>query len=321
VSHSLQPVYSWARRWSQIGLLATLIVSALFNLVLDEVSISIQLIIALVALLVGIPHGAIDHLVSIPAKPRSRFFGYIAIYVAIALVAGWAIATWEINGFRIVVLMSALHFGFGDASYFNEARDAQGLSRFSSVLGVIYAIPAGFLPVMLPLTDSRTLNVLERINPEIVNWAGLQSSNFRSAVMILALIAILILTLRGERSMALDLLMLFALSLVAPPLLAFAAYFGFWHALRHTARLVPKLERARTKAKEGNWRGSIWSAVFPGLYAIVGTLVIALILKMRFPSEFSKGTLWSSLVIVWALTVPHMLTTARFDLQALSRKT
>jgi len=30
--------------------------------------------------------------------------------------------------------------------------------------------------------------------------------------------------------------------------------------------------------------------------------------------HFSTGLLWPMLVIIWALTVPHMLVTARFDL-------
>ena len=118
--------------------------------------------------------------------------------------------------------------------------------------------------------------------------------------------------------MASDLLLLFGLSLLAPPLIAFAAYFGFWHALRHTARLVPKLPSAHEAALQGNPLKSIKKAVMPGLYAVAGTLIIAAIAMVQFPNQFSSSLLWSTLVIVWALTVPHMMTTARFDLQALS---
>ena len=285
---------------------------------MGEISISAQLTIALLALLVGIPHGAIDHLISIPSHPRSRFFGYIVLYVLIAVLAGWAIAIWNINGFRAVLLMSALHFGFGDASYRNESLDAQGRMREPSFISVLYALPAGFLPVILPLTDSRTLSALERINPLLMNWAGSYGTELRKITMAFAGVAIIFLAARKRIPMVIDLILLSLLSLLAPPLIAFACYFGFWHALRHTARLVPKLPSALELASNGDRNGALRKAIFPGLYAVLGTLVTAFIATVVFPDKFSYSLLWATLVIVWALTVPHMISTARFDKNALS---
>jgi Brp/Blh family beta-carotene 15,15'-monooxygenase len=116
-----------------------------------------------------------------------------------------------------------------------------------------------------------------------------------------------------------DLMLLVALSLIAPPLIAFATYFGLWHALRHTARLVSKLPAADGLARAGNWKGAIRGAITPGLYAVFGTLVIATILMLKSPGAFSSSLLWSTLVIIWALTVPHMATTARFDWKTLHK--
>jgi Brp/Blh family beta-carotene 15,15'-monooxygenase len=109
------------------------------------------------------------------------------------------------------------------------------------------------------------------------------------------------------------------LALIAPPLIAFAVYFGFWHALRHTARLVPKLPKAQQYIGSGDWHKAIWAVVFPGLYAIAGTLLIAIGLMIINPENFSSSLLWSTLVIIWALTVPHMATTAKFDFAALKK--
>ena len=57
------------------------------------------------------------------------------------------------------------------------------------------------------------------------------------------------------------------------------------------------------------------SAVIPGLYAVLGTILLAVGLMVFRPEYFDTGLLWTILVIIWALTIPHMLTTAKFDLQ------
>ena len=310
---------SWAIRWSRYGAIASIALVALVQLIFGEINLSTQLALALVALVVGIPHGAIDHLIAIPSKPRQRFIAYIAGYVAIAVLAGWAIATWNLIGFQVVILMSALHFGFGDASFINEDRSARKKEKNSLPTEVFYAIPAGFLPVILPLTDSRTLDALERIHPNLENWAGNQVSLFRNLTLLVGVLSLIYFLLTRRFSMAIDISILAVLALIAPPLIAFAVYFGFWHALRHTARLVPKLPTAQQHILSGDWHKAIWSVVFPGLYAIAGTLVIAIGLMIASPDNFSSSLLWSTLVIIWALTVPHMATTSKFDFAALKK--
>jgi len=312
-------VNSWAIRWSRIGAIASVALVVLIQLIFGEINLSTQLVLALVALIVGIPHGAIDHLIAIPAKPRRRFIAYIAGYVAIAVLAGWAIATWNLIGFQVVILMSALHFGFGDASFINEDRSAQEKEKNSLPTEVLYALPAGFLPVILPLTDTRTLDALERIHPNLESWAGNQVALFRNLTLLVGVFSLIYFLLTRRFSMAIDISILAVLALIAPPLIAFAVYFGFWHALRHTARLVPKLPKAQQHILSGDWHKAIWSVVFPGLYAIAGTLIIAIGLMIASPDNFSSSLLWSTLVIIWALTVPHMATTSKFDFAALKK--
>lgn len=312
-------VNSWAIRWSRYGAIASIALVIIVQLIFGEINLTTQLALALVALVVGIPHGAIDHLIAIPSEPKLRFILYIAGYVAIALLAGWAIATWNLLGFQIVIVMSALHFGFGDASFINEDRVAQDKEKNSISIEILYALPAGFLPVILPLTDTRTLEALKRIHPDLENWAGNQVALFRNATLLLGVFSLIYFLLNRRFSLAIDISILAVLALIAPPLIAFAVYFGFWHALRHTARLVPKLPKAHQHILSGDWHKAIWSVVFPGLYAIAGTLVIAVILMFTSPDNFSSSLLWSTLVIIWALTVPHMATTAKFDFAALKK--
>ena len=133
--------------------------------------------------------------------------------------------------------------------------------------------------------------------------------------MVLALIGLLLLLINKNFQAALDLILLAILSLLAPPLIAFAVYFGCWHAVRHTARLVPKLPKALVFARSTEPLKAFTSAVIPGLYAVLGTILLAVGIMVFRPEYFDTGLLWTILVIIWALTIPHMLTTAKFDLQ------
>ena len=165
------------------------------------------------------------------------------------------------------------------------------------------------------MTDSRALSALNRINPEIANWSGSINQTLRNIVLVLALIGLLLLLINKNFQAALDLILLAILSLLAPPLIAFAVYFGCWHAVRHTARLVPKLPKALSFAHSNDPLKAFLSAVIPGLYAVIGTIFLAIGLMVFRPEYFDTGLLWTVLVIIWALTIPHMLTTAKFDLQ------
>jgi beta-carotene 15,15'-dioxygenase len=51
--------------------------------------------------------------------------------------------------------------------------------------------------------------------------------------------------------------------------------------------------------------------------ALVGTFVIAGVLAL-LGNEFNDDFFWMALVVVWALTVPHMAVTAKLDRSALT---
>jgi Brp/Blh family beta-carotene 15,15'-monooxygenase len=150
----------------------------------------------------------------------------------------------------------------------------------------------------------------------LINWAGTFTESLRNLTLALAVVSILLLVVTKNYSLALDLVLLLALSFFAPPLVAFAVYFGLWHAIRHTARLVPKLPSALAKVSTGKPLASFFAAVIPGLYAILGIFLLGIFFVARGTTEVSSDFLWIILVIIWALTVPHMATTAKFDLRA-----
>jgi hypothetical protein len=59
------------------------------------------------------------------------------------------------------------------------------------------------------------------------------------------------------------------------------------------------------------------NAVIPGLPALGGTLIFVVILSGISKDNLSDSFFWLTLVTIWALTVPHMLVTAKLDRAAL----
>lgn len=317
MSSAQAKIFETTRRFSSISVAIVVILSLVFERLISESSITWQIVVALVALAVGIPHGALDHLVALPRTSILRMAVFIAIYVAIAIVAVWAILTWNVVGFIGVVAMSALHFGIGDTAFISEHDHARGFHRAPRWSQALYAISAGSLPVVIPLTNSQSTSALAAVNDDLVNWHGGWDKTPLNLVIAITVIALCGLVFAHRRRDAIDLAILAALAFVTPPLVAFAAYFGLWHAMRHTARLTLNLKSSQRSIAENQAGRAFRQAVLPGIPALVGTFIVSLLIGVNTPGKLSDEYLWLSLVVVWALTVPHMMVTAKLDKAAL----
>ncbi|MDA0217432.1 MAG: hypothetical protein O3A12_03810, partial [Actinobacteria bacterium] len=173
------------------------------------------------------------------------------------------------------------------------------------------------IPVIIPLSSSESAGALAEVNPDLINWDGGYANSFYSAALLLYLFAIIAQIFWRRYRDALDLTLLLALATITPPLIAFAIYFGLWHALRHTARLTLNLKKSQSAYGENKSGKALLSAVIPGLPALIGTIVVAAALVVLGNDNFSDAFLWNLLVVIWALTVPHMMVTAKLDRNAL----
>ena len=309
-------LFNRVRTLSSAAVAIATVLSLLFSQWLGTNSLGWQLVLATIALAIGIPHGALDHLVTLPKAAPIRMALFIILYVAIALLAIYAILRWNVWGFIFVVIMSATHFGIGDAAFLSEKDSLDGSSR---IRAWFYAPAAGLLPVAIPLVNSRSTDALEKVNPALINW----HSGFTTEILILvaAVTTLCLLALLQHKRYrdALDILLLAALASFAPPLVAFAVYFGCWHAMRHTARLTSLLPNSESAYLRGRPGQAFAAAVIPGLPALVGTLIFVVILAGFSQQDLSDKFLWLTLVTIWALTVPHMIVTARLDRAALKK--
>ena len=308
-------LFKRVRLFSTISVIFGILLSLLFSDLLGEGSMGWQVVIAVIALAIGIPHGALDHLVTLPKAEPKKMAVFIVVYVAVAVVAVVGILQFNTVGFIIVLFMSAIHFGIGDAAFINEI-DKRGNAERK--LNRWFYIPtAGFTPVFIPLVNSASTQALASVNPALINWHQGFDSEILLAVTSFAVLAIVVMGLTKRYREALDLTLLLLLAHLAPPLIAFAVYFGCWHAMRHTARLTLSLPRSIENLNQGMLRKAFSNAVIPGLPALIGTFVVAGIMALS-GRDFSDEFFWMALVVVWALTVPHMVVTAKLDRAALT---
>jgi Brp/Blh family beta-carotene 15,15'-monooxygenase len=240
---------------------------------------------------------------------------FIVIYVAVAVVAVIGILQFNTFGFIIVLFMSAIHFGIGDAAFISEIdRRTQPQSKLNRWF---YIPAAGFTPVFIPLVNSASTEALASVNSALINWHQGLDSQILLLVTSFTVTAIAVMAFSKRYREVLDLTLLLLLAHFAPPLIAFAVYFGCWHAMRHTARLTLSLPRSIENLTQGMPRKAFSNAVIPGLPALIGTFVVAGIMALS-GRDFSDEFFWMALVVVWALTVPHMVVTAKLDRAALT---
>jgi len=309
-------VFSSVRTFSNICVAVTIFLTLIFSSWFGADSLNWQVALAVVALAIGIPHGALDHLVTLPKSKPLVMAVFVAIYVAIALAAIWAILQWNVWGFIAVVIMSATHFGIGDSAFIAELDRLHNKSG-KTIPVWAYASAGGLLPVVIPLVNNRSTEALTKVNANLINWHHGYTSEIQIAVALITAVSLSVLIIRKRFRDALDIALLAALASVAPPLVAFAVYFGCWHAMRHTARLSSLLPKSIAAYEAGKSVKAFTNAVIPGLPALVGTLIFVLVLAGFAKDNVSDSFLWLTLVTIWALTVPHMIVTAKLDRAAL----
>jgi Brp/Blh family beta-carotene 15,15'-monooxygenase len=253
--------------------------------------------------------------VTLPKAQPAKMALFISIYVAVAVIAVIAILEFNVMGFIFVLFMSAIHFGIGDAAFISEIDKRTNPS--TKINRWFYIPAAGFTPVFIPLVNSASTDALASVNPALIDWHQGWDSQILVGVTTFTAVAIVVMILGKRIREAVDLSLLLTLALIAPPLIAFAIYFGCWHAMRHTARLTLSLPKSIENLNQGLRSQAFLSAVIPGLPALVGTFVVAAVLALS-GQDFSDEFFWMALVVVWALTVPHMAVTAKLDRAALT---
>lgn len=250
-------------------------------------------VVLVVAGLLGLPHGAVDHLALSWSRGREGTRPAVLVGYALAAVAA-AAAALAAPGPALVVLLvlSVAHFAEGERA-FDRLRGGRGR--------LLPAVAVGLEVVSVPLLlhPAAGRAVLDPVDP------GLLPALAPARTALLALTALVVLAAlvaaRRDARVAGELLVVTLLVLLAPPLVAFGAWFAGWHASRHLVRLAALqpsgdgTERLRRLAR---------AALLPSLGALVGLAALVLVLG---------GVPGALLLVLLALTVPHAAVVARLS--------
>lgn len=170
---------------------------------------------------IGIPHGAIDHLISNPKIDRKGLGNFLLIYLT--LIAGY-LAIWYLFPLTALIaflVMSSYHFGQSHFISENQPKKHAWL---------VFVSRGGYFLFAILLGD---WEMTKLILSALVNLGYLGQSR------IFILLALLISTILAQyffgpkikRSHFLEILIMGPILYLSPLLVGFMVYFGFWHAL------------------------------------------------------------------------------------------
>ena len=286
--------------------------------------------------LLGLPHGAVDHLV--PSRLAGRTVdgrSVLAVVLLYLVLSGLCLALWFVapaTAFIVFICVTIFHWGAGDLHallFFGP----DGLDRTSLASRALLLLLRGGIPMLVPLlffpdaygSVAADAVALFGADAAALSWGFSPTLRLSvgAALAALALAFPLLATrdLVGHRRVllpvALETLLLFAFFASVPPVLAVGLYFTLWHATRHIARLV-LLDRAGL-GDLGAGRPGLALARFARDAAPLTGLALAMLVGLYFAvpgSTEDPGSLLALyLVLVSALTLPHASLVAYMDLR------
>ena len=298
----------WSRRVVVGTLLLTLPAAALPSAAHDVV----VLVLVAAGLLAGLPHGAVDHRVA------ARLTGWptpavTAVYAGVAALSWVLLVRLGAVVLLPVLALSLLHFALGELEVVRETTTW----RPSRVAAAAFGI-AGTGALILPLARAggQLSGVAAAISPALGTLLAVPTARVGLAALwvVAALVAGTSAVRARQHGVLVDLVLVGALGLLAPPLVAFAVWFGGWHALRHSARLLTVDHPAASLVVAGRHREAVRAlaraALGPSLAAV---LVLAGLLAVTLTAADPVAAVGGTLVVLLALTVPHMVVVLWLD--------
>lgn len=191
-------------------------------IVSPELPVALEfLIFGIILTTVGIPHGAIDHLIHNPQIDKKGLIRFIGIYLLLILIYGftwWILPKLALGAF---LLMSAYHFG---QSHFIGKTVPKSLAFLPMILKGGF-----FLSVILFGSWEQTQQIVQPVLE--IKLSTSEQITIIGFFFLSSIVIQVFLKLNLSLENYFEYLILAPILYFSPLLLGFIVYFGFWHAL------------------------------------------------------------------------------------------
>jgi Brp/Blh family beta-carotene 15,15'-monooxygenase len=315
------------------GWLALTVVAAV-AIAVGEIPLAYQYAPLVVSvLLLGLPHGAVDHLVIARHRGEgltARWLRVVAgIYLVFGVVYGVVWFVWPVAAFVFFILMTWFHWGQGElyplldivgAAYL-RAPTQQALTVLvrggAPMLVPLVAFPGQYEFVATSLIGLFDPGAAAALGPIFEAGPRLAVGTvYGTALLLTAWLGYVRADDRGPWLVdAGEMGLLTAFFLVVPPILAIGIYFCFWHSLRHVIRTVLLHDGSATaldRADVTTVARQFARDAAPMTAAALVFLGLLYVLVPREPGELA-GLVALYLVLIAVLTLPHVVIVSWLD--------
>lgn len=275
-------------RLASYGSVLVLVAVALVGLFAPRLAAAAGPVVLVVAGVLGLPHGAVDHLAvgwgrGRAGRPRASFL----LAYALAAVAAAALAIADpAPAILVLLVLSAAHFAEGEYA-FDRLRGGCGLVLPAAAVGTW--IVAG--PLLLRPAQARPL--LASLDPDLPGLVAAARAPVLTVAALLVLAGLAVAVRSHNWWTAGELALVVLATAVAPALLVFGGWFAGWHASRHLVRLAALQPYGDGKVRS---LALVKGAAGPTAVAVAGVVALVLV---------TGGLSSAVLVALLALTVPH----------------
>jgi Brp/Blh family beta-carotene 15,15'-monooxygenase len=287
---------------------------------LGEIPRQARMIPFLVSLVfLGLPHGAMDHLVPSRLSEISMKRGALDVSLLYLFLGGLYGLVWfmfPVASLAAFVIITWLHWGDGDVYAVKKLWPGDVYTdRFTVAAS---GLLRGGIPMLIPLVAYPDLYVgfLESVQSLFMSSAGgfsvLYSESLRLAVLVLvvtlALIHFLYIYVASGRIPAYrisEISVLVVFFLVLPPVFAVGIYFCLWHSVRHLCRLSLLPGSSRQALEKGEHRAYLYSILRDTAPLTAVSILLLTFVTFSLQGIDLQGFVALYLVFISVLTLPH----------------
>ncbi len=285
--------------------LIALVAIAINQFAPDFAENSRYLLLGLVILLIGMPHGALDHHIDgnlegwNPYTLNKRF--YIQYFVLMGIYSVFWIF-FPFFSFMFFLLITLYHFGQADAMRFNFTGWEQWAIHIGRGITVVGLIVYGDLEYSSSIIEAVTNISIADLSagvydPILVMWI------IAGVYPVIYLFVLLVSKQQKEHKLVfiVDALIVPALFIFCDLVWAFSIYFGIWHSYNHALVMLRYLSSKEHRVNFG------WFFKESFLFSLLSYLGLLFVYNML--NAFGNEELLVSLlfVVIAVLTLPHML--------------